>query len=311
MNIYDEALFHIAEREMPIRDALESLFGHPSQATINHVLRTNEHLGGDWISCGQMLIITPPDCGAFTMLEQQMAIAARHMDMELSKLKPRQRELLAAHYVLLSNLSSYNIARYGWASNRFHHHKKNLERCLNRLDGLLEFGDGEQDLSSRREQLMMQIQQNISSLLRSRLFDQGRGSSLIKARLGLAKGAVVHQWKTQIGPARTIASFKSHYAHVIKGAKSLARFGRVSLALDVAARQTEQLALFESEGPLAQALGCDYGWSLNDSAYHLIIALEGGRSDFLHCSIVAGDDDGLPQSANRKTVFSRSYRKGY
>src|SRR5690606_14392602 len=140
MNIYDEALFHIAEREMPIRDALESLCGHPSQATINHVLRTNEHLGGDWISCGQMLIITSPDCGAFTMLEQQMAIAARHMDMELSKLKPRQRELLAAHYVLLSNLSSYNIARYGWASNRFHHHKKNLERCLNRLDGLLEFG---------------------------------------------------------------------------------------------------------------------------------------------------------------------------
>lgn len=308
MNIYDEALFHIATDTMTTRDVLEALYGRPSQATINHFLRTNEHLGGDWIGCGQMIVITPPERSAFAMLEQQMAIAARHVDAELSKLQPRERRLLAVHYVLLSNLSSCNGPRYGWATNRFHHHKKNLERCLGRLDALPEAVDGQ---APRREQLLLHIQHHISALLRSRLIESGRKNTAIKANLGLAKGAVVHRWRSQIGPARTIASFKSHYAQMIKGAKSLARLGQVSLTLDVAVAEKKQLALFDSDG-LPMPLGCSYGWPFDQDAYRLIISLEGGQSDFLRCSIVSGGADGLSGPvSDGETVFSRSYRKGY
>lgn len=311
MNIPDEALFYIAEQDMIFRDLMEALYGRPSQATINHVLRTNPHVDGDWIRAGQMLIVTPPDTHMFAMLEQQMLIAARHVDAELNKLSQRERELLARHYALLSNLSSYNITRYGWTATRFHHHKKNLERYVAELDALIGIPAEEmqrEDVSARQHQLMMQIHHAISGLLSSRLFEQGRKISSIRAKLGLSNNVAVHQWKTQVAPARTIASFKTHYAHMVQGAKSLARAGKMSLALGVQTTHKKQIALFESEGGLASLRSSDFGWSYDDDAYQMIIELAGGRSDVLDCSIASGGHHHPACVRANEPLFSQSYR---
>lgn len=288
MNIPDEALFYVVNSETAIRDLIEALYQRPSLEVINHVLRTNPHLRGDWVQAGQMLIVTPPGQQALAMLEQHMAIAARHVDSELEKLKPRERELLARHYALLSNLASYQIARFGWAITRFDQYKKNLESQITELDALHESSGDKR--SSQHESLLMQINQSIGGLLSCRLFAQGSKVRALKAKAGLQREADVHQWKTQIGPAKSIAGFKLHYSRLIKGAKILARSGQLELQLNCIARTTGQLPLFDAEGCPAQS---NIDWDFDPDAYRLVIGLESAHPALLRCSIVSRDGPAL------------------
>lgn len=310
MNIPDTALFYIVECDAAIRDLIEALYGHPSLETINHVLRTNPHLQGDWVQAGQMLIVTPPASRNLAMLEQQMAIGARHLDQELKKLTSREREILARHYALLSNLAACQIVRYGWTTTRFDQHKKNLETQMDRLHGMSEpagvntVGISEAGLNDEasedgiRQQLSMQIHQSVCGILSSRLFSQGCKVAALKAEARVLRGADVHQWKTQVGPAKTIASFKTHLNGIIRNTKSFAHLGSLTLDLDCARRGTRQLDLFAGEGSAVP-------WSVNPSVIsdraHLLIAMGGGHPDLLRCSIHNG--------GKGEPVFSRCYQK--
>lgn len=299
MNIPDTALFYIVECDTTISELIEALYGRPTLETINHVLRINPHLQGDWVQAGQMLIVTPPGSTALAMLEQHMAIAARHLDEELKKMTDREREILARHYALLSNMAAYRTARFGWAMTRFDQHKKNLELQIDKLNALLNAPDEhEEDLLRRRKQLITQIHQSVCGMLSSRLFNQGSKVAALKAEAGVLRGADLYQWTTQVGPAKTIASFKAHLHHIIRSVKSFAHSGSLSLALDCATTETRQLALFGGDGPAASE---ELSPSTNSDSVHLLIGLEAGHPDLLRCSIHNG--------LGGETLFNRCYQK--
>src|SRR5690606_32647673 len=102
-----------------IQHTLEVLYGYPSQKTIDQFLAVNAHLKGSWIRPGQMVIVTPENPGACTLWEQQMALAAQHVDKELEKLTAKERAALSQHYALLSNAATYSSTMYGWTNHYF------------------------------------------------------------------------------------------------------------------------------------------------------------------------------------------------
>lgn len=297
MNIPDTALFYVVECDTTIRDLIEALYGHPTLETINHLLRINPHLRGDWVRAGQMFIVTPATSKTLAMLEQQMAIAARHLDEELEKLTGREREILARHYALLSNLAVYQTARYGWGMTRFHRHKTNLETQVHGLLAMPASFDQADDAACRRQQTLMQVHQSVCGMLSSRLFVEGSKVAALKAEAGVLRGAEVHQWKTQVGPAKTIASFKTHLNHIIRRAKNFAHHGSLAIALGCAASGTRQLALFGH----GSAVPRDLSPSADFDSVHLLIGLEAGCAELLRCSVHNG--------SNEEPVFNRCYQK--
>ncbi|MHA0797045.1 hypothetical protein ACXYTJ_08625 [Gilvimarinus sp. F26214L] len=272
-SIPNEALFYIPQRDLAVRDLLEVLYDRPSQSVVNKSLIVNPHLHGDWIRAGQLVIVTPVEPGPCALWERQMALAAAHVDRQLDKLHPRERATVATHYALLSNLASLESAT-AWKNPHFMLLKQQIERAVDprqRSGGLA------------RRQRSMEIGAAIDGLLARRLFDPRASAARIKARMNVRADAAVHQWKTQVGQAKNLETFKRHYARIIAGAKQLTHFGQVSLALNV-----EPAGPQLGHSPVAAPAGNSQSFgALGDRARacHLVFRMQWGHAGQLWCGI--------------------------
>lgn len=310
MNIApDDVLFYFADRDSTIHQALQTLYEHPSQSTVDHFLRVNAHLKNNQILTGQMVIITPENPWRCTIWEHEMALAAQEVDREREHMTAKERELLAKNFALIGNAAAYSGTMYGWTSTYFDRKKRHVERVLKRIEELYRTTyDTTGDLKSsqffaRRRALLMQVDTTINGMLERKLFGQDIHANRIKSHLGLSSKSIVHQWNS-LGHSGDIKGFSTNYRRLTNTARTFNRVGYLAIGLDVGSSIAAiaeacnlepdsaycQRTKYEQTGRAAGSIlgGSAGGFIGSYGACNLIFGFESLGSSFLWCTIVAG-----------------------
>lgn len=308
-SIPDEAVFFIADQHTRVEDVMRYLYSQPSPKTVQHFKSVNAHLKSGGVQPGQMVIVTPPDPGACMRWESVMMEAAAKVDEELARMSERERQTLARHYTLLSDAADHSGNLYGFANGHFAEKKKRVELILKNIDELYvrtynRTGSLKgSDFFTQRRALFMQLDHTINGMMEQRAFGQNLSHAQLRTKLGLSSKSAVHQWKTQSG-ATSVKEFATNYNRIAKTAKSFARLGYVSVALDVGSSaakikaactvkpdsdECEKIQYTETGRAAGSVAGGAASGALAAWATcSLVFGLPSGGTSFLWCSIVAG-----------------------
>ncbi len=307
--IPDEALFFISDQQYTITQLIHTLYDKPSPEAQAHFIATNSHLKNKRVLPGQMVIITPPDSSSCQRWESMMQQAALEVDKELARMTEKERKILANHYAVLSNVTTYTAPMYGWTNSYFAQKNKMVEHTLKQIERLYisSFQQNgslrSQNFFSQRKALFVQLDKAINGMMERQLFGTNIPANKLKSELGLSSKAIVHQWKTQ-GNTESLKGFSSNYTRLAKVAKNFSRLGYVSIALDVAGgaaniKEACTLASNSTSCDKAKVVepakvagsiggGIVGGAAATYLACNLIFGIETLGTSLLWCSVVAG-----------------------
>lgn len=229
--------FHIVEQGMS-RAALESmLFPQPDSAVLDKFRSLNPQLT-QYAKPGQLIVLSDPRNTQCTREEALLMEAAQKVDAALAPMSDAEAEFMARHHGEIQSFLSQGSTAVGIGSAMFSNHLDNLGKTLKELEilhkqtfekhGKLQGAD----FFSRRKQLMAQLDNSLSPLMRKMVGLPDHPD--LRSALGISSRNLVHHWR-KAGSSVGIPGYATHIEGVSKASKVMKLGGWIGIGLGAAA----------------------------------------------------------------------------
>ena len=212
-NIPKEIFIHIPQNPSSLDGLTQKLYIKPTPEVMAHFKATNPHLKNH-VDPGQLVILSPPGNQINNSSVGQLTQVAKRLDEGQKNLTASEREILAKHYDLLSNIADFSGVGYGLGMNYFTQHKNHVEQILREIqqEYIKSYGQygnlKNAEFLRRRKILFMKLEQSLNRMAGHKAMGLDLDAEHIKRSLGLNTKSIIKQWKKEVGPIRSIDGYE-------------------------------------------------------------------------------------------------------